>query len=52
MSKPKTEPSIEEQRLKRLRDELDEYQKGHPKPWYLCAKTNYERKTKGGVTEY
>ena len=52
MSKPKTEPSPEEQRLKKLRDDLEEYREDHPKPWYLCTKTNYDRSSKGGVAEH
>ena len=52
MAKPKTEPSPEVMRLKKLRDDLEEYREGHPKPWYLCSKINYDRSTKGGVAEY
>lgn len=52
MSKPKTEPSPEEQRLKKLRDDLEEYREDHPKPWYLYKVIYSDRSTKGGVTEY
>lgn len=52
MAKPKTEPSPEELRQKELRDDLEEYQKEHPKPWYLCNQKYIYRSSKGGVTEY
>ena len=46
------EAQVGEDDASQLRDDLEEYREDHPKPWYLRTKTNYDRSTKGGVTEY